>query len=393
MIGFAIFGGPLFDADESNAIQIAEVSIISSEAFEGMMSNAPVPNIEEPQQSDLVQPTQVVDVPVVMKPIEQPTEQPVEPEVQEVAEPDAVPDLAEVTEPAEPEVVVEAPEVAVQPQEATGNEVVAPDAQISEQDQSGQVQPDQLALLRPKPRPAPRISNEVVEKQPTDAERAEVEAHKTEPSEEQAEVKPETTEEAAKPESTTEIVTEADEVDPNSAAPIKSARPKGRPSDVVAKAKARQEAAEKAAADKVANAAADAAADVAGQKAADAKAIEDAVKTAVAEASKPSGPPMTGTEKGALVLAVTQCWNPPIGVQNAGDLKVTLLVELNAQGKLIGAPKLISTSGNPEGLVKQAYEAGRRALLRCGPYNLPKDKYEQWRQIEVTFNPQNMVVR
>ncbi len=390
MIGFAIFGGPLFDADESNAIQIAEVSIISSEAFDGMMSRAPVPNIEEPQQSDLAQPSQVVDVPVVTEPVEQPSEEPVEPEVQEVAEPDAAPDLAEVTEPAEPEVVVEAPEVAVQPQEATGNEVVAPDAQISAQDQNGQVQPDQLALLRPKPRPAPRISNEVVEKPPTDAERAEVEEQKTEPSEEQAEVKPETTEEAAKPESTTEIVTEADEVDPNSAAPIKSARPKGRPSDVVAKAKARQEAAKKAAADKIA---ADKAADVAAQKAADAKAIEDAVKTAAAEASKPSGPPMTGTEKGALVLAVTQCWNPPIGVQNAGDLKVTLLVELNEQGNLIGSPKLISPSGNPEGVVKQAYEAGRRALLRCGPYNLPKDKYEQWRQIEVTFNPQNMVVR
>lgn len=391
MIGFAIFGGPLFDADESNAIQIAEVSIISSEAFDGMMSSAPVPNIEEPQQSELAQPTQVTDVPVASEPIEQPTEEPVEPEVQEIAEPDAAPDLAEVTEPAEPEVVVEAPEVAVQPQEATGNEVVAPDAQISEQDQSGQVQPDQLALLRPKPRPAPRISNEVVEKPPTDAERAEVEEQKTEPSEEQAEVKPDTTQEAAKPESTTEIVTEADEVDPNSAAPIKSARPKGRPSDVVAKAKARQEAAEKAAADKVANAAADAAA----QKAADAKAIEDAVKTAAAEASKPTGPPMAGSEKGALVLAVTQCWSPPIGVQNAADLKVTYLMSLDRNGKLQKEPKLIYPTGTLTTIEDAAARSARIALIRCGQdgYELPQEKYEQWREIEVTFNPQNMVVR
>jgi hypothetical protein len=43
--------------------------------------------------------------------------------------------------------------------------------------------------------------------------------------------------------------------------------------------------------------------------------------------------------------------------------------------------------------LKQAFEAGRRALLRCGPYDLPKGKYEQWKDIEVTFNPQNMVVR
>jgi hypothetical protein len=117
------------------------------------------------------------------------------------------------------------------------------------------------------------------------------------------------------------------------------------------------------------------------------------VKTAAAEASKPSGPPMTGTEKGALVLAVKQCWNPPIGVQNDAELKVTLLVELNEQGKLVGSPKLLRPSGNPQGVVKQAYEAGRRALIRCAPYNLPKDKYDQWREIEVTFNPKDMAVR
>jgi hypothetical protein len=386
LIGLAVFGGPLFDADESNAIQISEVSIISTEAFEGMMSSAPNPNVEEPQQSDLAQPDPVEDVPVVTEPVEQPVEEPAEPEVQEVAEPEPAPELD--TEPAEPE-VVEAPE-AVQRQEATGSEIVAPDAQISEQDQAGQVDPNQLALLRPKPRPAPRISNEVVEKPPTDAERSEEIAEQTVPSDEPVEeVKPEETDEAAKPESTTEIVTEADEVDPNSAAPIKSSRPKGRPSDIVQKAQALKVAAEQAKADKLA---ADKAAEEAKKKA-EAEAIEAAIKAANAEASKPSGPPLTGREKGALVLAVQQCWNPPIGVQNAADLKVTLLVELNEQGKLQGSPKLIEPRGAPSAAEKVAFDAGRRALIRCAPYSLPKEKYEQWRQIEVTFNPQNMVVR
>ncbi len=386
LIVLAVFGGPLFDADESKAIQISEVSIISAEAFDGMMSSAPNPNVEEPQQSELAQPDPVVDVPVVTEPVEQPIEEPVEPEVQEVAEPEPVPELE--TTPAEPE-IVEAPEAPVT-QEATGNQVVAPDAQVSDQDQSGQVDPDRLALLRPKPRPAPRISNEVVEKPETDAERSDVETQKAEPSEEPAEETPDETVEAAKPESTTEIVTEADEVDPNSAAPIKSARPKGRPSDIVQKAQARKAAAEKAAADKIA---ADKAAKAEAQKKAEAEAIESAIKQAAAESSKPSGPPLTGREKGALVLAVQQCWTPPIGVQNAADLKVTLLVELNEQGKITGGPTLVSPSGSPQGVVKQAFEAGRRALLRCGPYDLPKDKYEQWKEIEVTFNPQNMVVR
>mgnify|MGYP005992329387 CR=1 FL=1 len=382
LIGLAVFGGPLFDADDSKAIQISEVSIISAEAFDGLMSTAPNPNVDEPQQSELAQPEPVVDVPIETEPVEDVVQEPVEPEVQEIAEPEPTPELE--TTPAEPEV----PEGAVT-QEATGSEVVAPDAREAEVDQSGQVDPERLALLRPKPRPAPRISDEVVEKPPTDAERSEETVEQTQPSEEPAEAKPEETEEAAKPESTTEIVTEADDVDPDSAAPVKSARPKGRPSDIVQKAQARKAAAEKAAADKIA---ADKAAKEAAKKA-EAEAIEAALKAAQAEASKPSGPPLTGREKGALVLAVQECWNPPIGVQNAADLKVTLLVELNEQGRITDGPTLISPSGSPQGVVKQAYEAGRRALIRCAPYSLPKDKYEQWRQIEVTFNPQNMVVR
>ena len=385
LIGLAVFGGPLFNADDSKAIQISEVSIISAEAFDGMMSFAPNPNVEEPQQSELARPDPVVDVPLETEPVEEVVEEPTEPEVQEIAEPEPEPEL-EIA-PAEPEVAV-APEVpeAETTQEATGSEVVAPDAREAETDQSGQVDPERLALLRPKPRPAPRISDEVVEKPPTDAERSEETVEKTEPSEEPAEEKPEETEEAAKPESTTEIVTEADEVDPDSAAPVKSARPKGRPADIAQKAaqrKADQAAAEAKAAEREAEAA----------KQAEAKAIEAALKAAQAEASKPSGPPLTGREKGALVLAVQDCWNPPIGVQNAADLKVTLLVELNEQGRITDGPTLISPSGSPQGVVKQAYEAGRRALIRCAPYSLPKEKYEQWRQIEVTFNPQNMVVR
>ena len=37
-------------------------------------------------------------------------------------------------------------------------------------------------------------------------------------------------------------------------------------------------------------------------------------------------------------------------------------------------------------------QAARRAILRCqkGGYNLPVEKYEHWREIEMTFNPEKM---
>ena len=61
---------------------------------------------------------------------------------------------------------------------------------MSSQDQSGQVDTDSLALSRPKPRPALRVSNEVVEKPTLDVELSEVETQKTEASDEPALEKP-----------------------------------------------------------------------------------------------------------------------------------------------------------------------------------------------------------
>ena len=44
---------------------------------------------------------------------------------------------------------------------------------------------------------------------------------------------------------------------------------------------------------------------------------------------------------------------------------------------------------------EQAYEAARRAILRCGAkgYDLPADKYAQWQDIEITFNPERMRIK
>ena len=41
----------------------------------------------------------------------------------------------------------------------------------------------------------------------------------------------------------------------------------------------------------------------------------------------------------------------------------------------------------------QAYEAARRAVLRCQPYKLPADKYETWREMEIELDPSEMVLR
>lgn len=103
---------------------------------------------------------------------------------------------------------------------------------------------------------------------------------------------------------------------------------------------------------------------------------------------------LTTEESEGLRLAIKKCWSVPVGIQDDSELKVTLLVELERDGTVKGKPRLIepdSIEATTE--IKHAFEAARRAVLRCQPYDLPADKYEHWKSIEVVFNPERMVLR
>ena len=114
--------------------------------------------------------------------------------------------------------------------------------------------------------------------------------------------------------------------------------------------------------------------------------------TAATATSLPVGPPLTNSEKDGLKLAVQRCWNVPAGVRDAQELKVTVAAELAADGAVINASiRMIEPRAAPDARFQQAFEAGRRALIRCSPYELPRDKFGQWRNIEVVFNPEGMV--
>ena len=44
---------------------------------------------------------------------------------------------------------------------------------------------------------------------------------------------------------------------------------------------------------------------------------------------------------------------------------------------------------------RQAFEAARRAIIRCGAqgFDLPREKYDHWRDIEMVFNPEKMRIK
>jgi hypothetical protein len=55
----------------------------------------------------------------------------------------------------------------------------------------------------------------------------------------------------------------------------------------------------------------------------------------------------------------------------------------------------VSYDGGSQAAAQQAYEAARRAILRCGTngYDLPAESYDYWRQVELIFNPEGMRLR
>lgn len=277
-------------------------------------------------------------------------------------DPDPSPDVASAPK-------IEAPK----PSEEAAPEIAQPEEQAPATE-------EEVAILQPVPEPvpAPRIDTQSAPKPDVNATEAQTPQEEAAPDETATETA-EPTEAQAPKEAATEIVTEAEK--PSEFAPTTSNVPRSRPRDLaerVAKANVPEPEVEPAAQDNTADE------------------IAAALAEAQAENNKPAvpqGPPLTGGEREGLVLAVQQCWNVPIGLQNADDLAVVIAIELTQDGKLKGNPELIEPAGTPTGNIRQAFEAGRRALIRCAPYDLPAEKYEQWRQIEVVFNPKEMVLR
>ncbi len=260
------------------------------------------------------------------------------------------------------------------PREEKAPEIVQPEKLVEPKPEPE----EQVAIAAPEPTPAPRIDKQSAPKPDSSAKEAETTVKEAAP-DEAAEKVEEAKQEQAPKEAATEIVTEAEKL--SEYAPTTSSVPRSRPKGIKPKiaeveTPEPKEEPKDNTADEIAKALAQAEKEVQENKPA-----------------VPVGPPLTGGEREGLVLAVQKCWNVPVGLQNADNLAVVIGIELNLDGKLAGAPKLLEPSGTPTGALKQAFEAGRRALIRCAPYDLPQDKYEQWRQIEVVFNPEKMVLR
>ncbi|PRD43962.1 hypothetical protein C5748_08955 [Phyllobacterium phragmitis] len=101
------------------------------------------------------------------------------------------------------------------------------------------------------------------------------------------------------------------------------------------------------------------------------------------------GSKLSQSEMDALRGQISRCWNVPAGAVDAKGLRVTVKMKLTEAGDIEGSPQVVSGGGN-SGIGRVAAESARRAVIRCAPYNLPRDKYDAWADVIVNFDPSEM---
>jgi hypothetical protein len=102
--------------------------------------------------------------------------------------------------------------------------------------------------------------------------------------------------------------------------------------------------------------------------------------------------PLTVSEIDLIRQQFYHCWSVPAGARDAADLVVRVRVMLNPDGSLRSPPDLVDRSRLNDAFWLAAAESALRAVHKCVPLkHLPPGKYERWREIELTFNPKDML--
>ena len=360
-------GGNLFRSWEDTEFQVTGVQIISTAEFEELAQTAALDTPEAPSAPE---------APEALTP--QPRAELPEPPQQEAPPP-------EVIDPPAPE----APPLEVPPQVLEPDPV--PQAEVTDQIAAlaapPQGDPNSAPSDTPVPQEAPRVAPTPAPAPPPEVDTApDVVEQPAEPEEADAPV--EEIVETAPEEATTEIVTEAETPSASTSA-LASVRPTARPARPTPppEPEADTQTAEDAPAP---------------SEDAQEDSMADAIAAAVADAASspspaaPSGPPLTQGEVDGLIADVRACWNVGALSSEAQRTIVTISVQMASDGRPEGGSiRMIASEGGSDAAARQAFEAGRRAILRCGAngFDLPQDKYDHWATIEMVFNPEQMRLR
>ena len=99
---------------------------------------------------------------------------------------------------------------------------------------------------------------------------------------------------------------------------------------------------------------------------------------------------LSQSEIDALRARISSCWSPPPGIDVHSRVYVVLRVLFKTDGSMVQAPTLVE--GSASALGPALAESAKRALLLCQPFTMLRpEHYDQWKDLELKFDPHELL--
>ncbi len=107
----------------------------------------------------------------------------------------------------------------------------------------------------------------------------------------------------------------------------------------------------------------------------------------------PLGERLTISEMDALALQLRNCWNVLAGARYAENLVVDIKLFMNPDGTLRQANVVDQLRYSTDTIFRAAADSALRAVRdpNCTPFRLPPNKYNDWKVINATFDPSQIL--
>ena len=130
-------------------------------------------------------------------------------------------------------------------------------------------------------------------------------------------------------------------------------------------------------------------------KAKEEQAVKEKAKQKITQSSKKHSfaTGLTLSEEDALRAQIFGCWSVPLGLPYDEDLLVRIKLELKQDGTIMKSEILDHQRMNRPGqkFYKVLAESALRAVRLCQPLKVPPTGYNKWKNIQLNFNPTEML--
>jgi colicin import membrane protein len=101
---------------------------------------------------------------------------------------------------------------------------------------------------------------------------------------------------------------------------------------------------------------------------------------------------IVATWKGAFVAAVRRCFNFPYNGQDADRFEADIDIQMRPDGTVAAEPSIVAVRGPSRSIGMAMAESAKRAIVECQAYAfLPKQQYDTWKYIPMTFGLKDMM--